>query len=484
MDSSQSKRGRKLTACERCRRRKIKCDNHRPCTNCVKRKVDCGDDFGDAYEDHFLIREIQRYKDLEAYWKKQLEIMTFTQNNPVRSPLTNKIISSKIIHLMFALFSSNPKIQCNTDLYEAQTEICIEAFQSHMSIIVPGFICSFNLILASQFWALLTQTNLFTLFFVDEDAIKEDDQELSFKIALNMEHDDIISILEYNVSFIRGCYILGWKEIESKLVNNCRTMLKRLFFFFGIKGMDKGQSERLLHCLLIFGGYHELNRRYGASSTCYILGHHIMCKFGTSNYDPNVVIRLYCSLIWSSKTKKERDLWMNYLFQKLPRYYDLHPFTFLIGVIGTELRLNMTSDVQSLKLLEHYILQAEYSLKYNKTTMRERAIFKESSHIFIMMAKAELCVRYNLIKESLKIVESVHQRLESMDDITLAIILNQIGFICNSMTEFSCKYQRDDGTWVSAFDELERRISYIPTPPKPSPEEAIKWKTKNQKMTL
>lgn len=476
VDTNISKRGRKLTACERCRKRKIKCDKHRPCTNCMKRNLPCHEDVevDEQYESTILKKKINVYKNLEYYWKKQLEILMYIKENPIRSPLTNGIISPKIIHIVLALISLNQKLRNKIEENEAQTSICLDAFQSNMEIIFPGFKTSFNLQLATQFWTLLTETNYLSIFDEDEE-LNDIEHGLSYKISMNLDNDDIITILEYVIPFIRGCYVLGWKEIELKLFNQCRTMLKRIFFHNNNeKGLNRENSERLLHCLLLMGYYHEIYKRLGASSSCYILSHNIISRYGTKKYDPMVVTRVYCSLLWSSKTRRERDIWIEYSSSKVPY---LHPFSYLVSTIGSELRLS--NDDESLDICNDHVDHALHLLRTNESY--NSPIFKDATNIYLKLAKAEIYAKKKQFKNSLIYIEKVHQKFESLDDESLPIVLKQIRSVLQTMSGLKYQYQREDGTWTTAYNELEKRLSHILTPPIPSLNNAVEWRKMNQK---
>lgn len=481
VDTGTAKRGRKLTACERCRKRKIKCDKHRPCTNCTKKNLPChGDiDIEEQYEKVIIKNKLKTYKSLEFYWKKQLEILMYIRENPVRSPFTNEIISPKIIHILFALLSLNPKLRYKIEKNEAQTSICLDAFQSNMNTIFSNFTTSFNLQLATHFWTLFTETKVLSSLDEECEMENEYEQELSVKIVKNLDTEDFLSILEYLIPFVRGCYVLGWKEIELKLFSLCRTMLKRIIFQNkSEKGLNKTNSERLLHCLLVMGNYHEAYNRYGSSSSCYVLSYNFVGQYCTRMYDPMVVTRIYCSLLWSAKTKNERDLWIKYSSSRVSSVYDIHPFSYLLSIILTELKLSGDDEETLYKCKEH-INHAIHLLKTSESN--NPPIYKDSCCIYLKLAKAEIHARMKQFNKSMKSIDKVHQKLEAMDDIRIPLLMKQIRKLLPIMFGLSYKYQREDGTWTTALNELEKRLSHILTPPSPSPEKAIEWMKMNQK---
>lgn len=264
----RQKRGRLQTACSRCRERKIKCDKHRPCQNCVKKNEECIDDFlvNEKDGDLALGDNLDNQKKMESYWEDQMRILNEFRGVTLISPYCNTPISSHIIHVTLAMIASEPRFPNPQDT-EIHALLCIESFKFQLRMLYPNFCCTFNQTLSTHLFTLFTQPHLFEVI---------DNQSSFGRLFEALVPDDLMTFMEYGIPFLRGSCHLGWSSIEKTVYDNCISLMNKLFLLKDAE-ISKTSSERLIHIFTFMGNYFDLAKmRLGSASSCFIICHDLL----------------------------------------------------------------------------------------------------------------------------------------------------------------------------------------------------------------
>lgn len=178
--------------------------------------------------------------------------------------------------------------------------------------------------------------------------------------------EDIMSLLEYGVAFLRGSSFLGWSEVNTLIGFNVERIIHSLMYQHRAE-LDIRLVDRLVNCISIFALQREYTGHFDSISPYLMFAYNISVDFGLDKIDPQGVCRMLLTVLYYTGNPQLRD---QYEAEALTRFADLTGialrtrFGYVSGALLTPDSEPEASDPAFWAKVERYLIEAEYILPH------------------------------------------------------------------------------------------------------------------------
>lgn len=181
--------------------------------------------------------------------------------------------------------------------------------------------------------------------------------------------EDIMSLLEYGVAFLRGSSLLNWNEVNTLISFNVERIIHSLLYRFH-QELDLNLVDRLVNCISIFALHREFTGQFHTIAPYMITAFNLAVSHNLHTIDPGNISRLILTVLYYTESPKVRDELEKRiltLFEHLPGILFRERFSYVSGALLTPEYEPETRDPAFWKKIESYLIEAEYILPHLDT---------------------------------------------------------------------------------------------------------------------
>lgn len=178
--------------------------------------------------------------------------------------------------------------------------------------------------------------------------------------------EDVMSLLEYGVAFLRGSSFLGWSEVNTLIGFNVERIVHSLMYQYRSQ-LDLRMVDRLVNCISIFALQREYSGQFDSIAPYLMFAYHISCDVELDKIDPQGVCRMLLTTLYYTGDPILRDY---YEKEALTRFANLTGivlrtrFAYVSGALLTPESEPIASDPLYWKKVEEQLIEAEYILPH------------------------------------------------------------------------------------------------------------------------
>jgi hypothetical protein len=183
--------------------------------------------------------------------------------------------------------------------------------------------------------------------------------------------EDILSLLEYGVAFLRGSSLLGWSDVNTLISFNVERIIHSLVYRLRHE-LDINLVDRLVNCISIFALHREFTGQFATIAPYMIVAFKIAVEHDLHRTDPGNISRMILTVLYYTEIPSLRDEYESLIlstFSELPGIFLRARFSYVSGALLTPDSEPEASSFEYWKKVEQYLIEAEYILPHLDTAI-------------------------------------------------------------------------------------------------------------------
>jgi hypothetical protein len=278
--------------------------------------------------------------------------------------------------------------------------------------------------------------------------------------------EDIMSLLEYGVAFLRGSSLLCWTEVNTLIGFNVERIINCLLNHYN-QDLDLNLVDRLVNSISIFALHREFTGQFSTIAPYMVMAFDIAVERGLHKIDPGNISRLILTVLYYTEIPEKRDFYEKLIletFADLPGIVLRERFSYVSGALLTPESQPEARDSEFWKKVERYLIEAELILPHLDTAVDLPAPCTILFKCLFAMMRAELGPRIGNHEWPIEQACLMATHLCSLGDhntfIAVGLLVRFRIHSRRSSVYFNCH-----GRSVLVSDYLAEQIQNIPTMP-------------------